>query len=145
MKTIIWIIVLALVAWGIYALVDDRDNTLVPEEITQEENNNATTTPNSAAGGIELAVREFTVTGKNFTLTPSTMKVNAGEKVRITFKNDSGTHDLVVDGYNVRTKILQSGQSETIEFLADKTGTFEYYCSVGTHRQQGMKGTLTVE
>lgn len=148
MKTLIWIIVLALVAWGVYALVDRDGDNLQPttNDTQQGTDSTATTTDSSgAAGGIELAVREFTVSGKNFSFAPATMRVNEGEKVRITFKNDSGTHDLVVEGYNARTKILQAGQSETIEFLADKTGTFEYYCSVGTHRQQGMKGTLIVD
>ncbi len=148
MKTLIWVVVLALVAWGVYALVDKDDNNPQPTTNNPQQTNSdstATTTPNGAAGGIELAVREFTVSGKNFSFVPSTMRVNEGEMVRITFKNDSGTHDFVVEGYNQRTKILQSGQSETIEFLADKKGTFEYYCSVGTHRQQGMKGALIVD
>ena len=140
MKALITILVLALIGWGIYAMVDDGDSVAVPNN-NQEEND--TTTPNPA-GGIELAVTEFTVRGKNFSFTPATMAVNKGDKVRITFINDSGTHDFVVDGYNVRTKTLQTGQSETIEFIADKTGTFEYYCSVGSHRSMGMKGTLTV-
>ncbi|MEY4731380.1 MAG: hypothetical protein RL681_326, partial [Candidatus Parcubacteria bacterium] len=46
--------------------------------------------------------------------------------------------------FNAATKVLTDGQSETIEFVANKAGTFEYYCSVGSHRQMGMKGTLTV-
>jgi plastocyanin len=29
--------------------------------------------------------------------------------------------------------------------VADKKGTFEYYCSVGQHRALGMKGKLVVE
>ena len=143
MKALIWIIVLALVAWGVYALVD-RDDDLQPAT-NDSQQTVATTTPDSTLDDTELAVREFTVTGRAFSFTPSTMTVNKGERVRITFNNAAGTHDLVVDGYNVRTKILQGGESETIEFVADEAGTFEYYCSVGTHRQQGMKGTLTVE
>ncbi len=90
-------------------------------------------------------VKEFTVTGKNFSFLPATMSVKKGDRVRITFVNESGTHDLVVDGYNARTNIIQGGAKETIEFVADKAGTFEYYCSVGKHREMGMKGTLTVQ
>lgn len=73
------------------------------------------------------------------------MEVNRGERVRITLVNDQGTHDLVVDGYNVRTKTIQVGQSETIEFMAEEAGVFEFYCSIGSHRQMGMKGTLVVK
>lgn len=91
------------------------------------------------------AVKEFTVSGKNFSFAPAAMTVKKGDRIRITFVNESGTHDLRVDGYNVGTKTTQSGASETFEFLADKAGSFEYYCSVGQHRQMGMKGTLIVQ
>lgn len=90
------------------------------------------------------AVRSFTVDGANFTFAPASMQVKKGDTVRITFKNTSGTHDLVIDEFNARTKILNGGAQETIEFVANKAGSFEYYCSVGQHRALGMKGTLVV-
>lgn len=91
------------------------------------------------------SVKEFTVTAKNFSFAPATMAVKKGDTVKITFVNSAGTHNLIVDGYNVGTKTIQGGAQETITFVADKAGTFEYYCSVSTHRQMGMKGTLTVQ
>lgn len=33
----------------------------------------------------------------------------------------------------------------SVTFVADTLGTFEYYCSVGNHRAQGMVGNLVVE
>ena len=80
--------------------------------------------------------------GKDGKIIP--MNVKKGDTVKITFKNTGGMHDLKIDGYTVGTKIIQGGAQETFQFVADKAGTFEYYCSVGTHRQMGMKGTLTV-
>ena len=65
--------------------------------------------------------------------------------MRIVFKNNKGTHDWVIDEFNARTKTIQSDQTDTIEFIADKLGTFEYYCSVSNHRQMGMVGQLIVE
>ena len=73
------------------------------------------------------------------------MTVNVGDTVRITLRNTGGMHDLKIDEFNAKTKVLQSGEEETIEFVVDKAGTFEYYCSIGTHRQMGMVGTLTVQ
>lgn len=91
------------------------------------------------------SVKEFDVIGTPFAFDVTSITVKKGDTVRINFTNAEGVHDWVVDEFTGgRTKILQSGQSETIEFVADKAGTFEYYCSVGTHRQMGMKGTLTV-
>jgi plastocyanin len=99
---------------------------------------------NSAQSSTSAEVKEFTVNGSNFKFEPATMTVNQGDTVRITFKNTGGFHDLTIDEFNVKTKQLGANAEETVEFVADKAGTYEYYCSVGQHRQMGMKGTLTV-
>ena len=90
-------------------------------------------------------VKTFVVIGKPFSFTPAQITVNKGDTVIIIFKNESGTHDWRIDEFNAQTKILQAGQEQTIQFIADKVGTFEYYCSIGTHRQMGMKGNLIVK
>jgi plastocyanin len=149
MKALLTIIILALLAWGAYALFGPEDQVAAPVGTTDSTQTyltpaqTATSTATSSPTVIP-AVKEFTVRGSNFSFSPATMQVNRGDRVRITFQNQSGTHDLVVNGYNVRTQVLQTGQSETIEFVANQSGTFEYYCSVGQHRAMGMKGTLTV-
>lgn len=86
-----------------------------------------------------------TVIAENFKFTPSEIKVKKGDKVRIVFNNKSGNHDFVLDEFNVKTKQTNGPSTETVEFTADKTGTFEYYCSVMQHRQMGMKGNLIVQ
>ncbi|PIR96730.1 MAG: hypothetical protein COT91_05100 [Candidatus Doudnabacteria bacterium CG10_big_fil_rev_8_21_14_0_10_41_10] len=90
-------------------------------------------------------IKEFAVTGIPFEFSLSEIRVNKGDTVRIAFTNGQGTHDWVIDEFNARTNILQTEQTETIEFVADQTGEFEYYCSVGNHRQLGMKGILIVQ
>jgi len=50
-------------------------------------------------------------------------------------------HNLNIDEFNVHTGDLGYFQTKSITFLADKNGTFEYYCSI--HPE--MKGILTVE
>ncbi len=88
--------------------------------------------------------KEFTVTGANFSFTPSEIAVTKGDKVKITFKNTNGFHDFVIDEFKVATSRINTGGQETVSFIADKSGEFEYYCSVSTHRMMGMKGTLIV-
>ncbi|MBI2045223.1 cupredoxin domain-containing protein [Candidatus Pacearchaeota archaeon] len=93
----------------------------------------------------------FEVSGKNFrffrdNLESPELKVKQGDRVRIVFTNEEGFHDFVIDEFaGARTKQIPAGSSETIEFAADKAGTFEYYCSVGKHRANGMFGKLIVE
>lgn len=36
-------------------------------------------------------------------------------------------------------------ETGTITFVEDKKENFEYYCTVGKHRETGMKSTLGIE
>ncbi|OGI65520.1 hypothetical protein A3A95_03040 [Candidatus Nomurabacteria bacterium RIFCSPLOWO2_01_FULL_39_18] len=102
--------------------------------------------PMDTPGIVEIPiVKEFSVSGKNFSFTPSTIKVKKGDRVKITFKNSAGFHNFVIGEFGVTTKQAQAPYEEVLEFTADKAGSFEYYCSVGSHRATGMKGTLVIE
>lgn len=90
-------------------------------------------------------VKTFEVTGSNFSFSVPEMKVNQGDTVIIVFSNADGMHDWVIDEFNARTPIIKAGETAEVTFVADQTGTFEYYCSVGQHRANGMKGNLIVE
>ncbi|MDP3883065.1 MAG: cupredoxin domain-containing protein [Candidatus Staskawiczbacteria bacterium] len=93
----------------------------------------------------ETVVKTFTVTAKNFSFEPAEIKVSLGDRVKIIFNNTEGFHDFVIDEFNVKANQAQAPSTQEVEFIADKTGTFEFYCSVGTHRQMGMVGNLIVE
>jgi len=99
----------------------------------------------AACPSTSAPVKEFVVTGQNFSFSPSTIIVKKGDRVKITFKNTQGFHDFKIDEYSVAAAQTKSPAEEVLEFTADKVGTFEYYCSVGSHRAMGMKGTLKVE
>ncbi len=88
--------------------------------------------------------KEFTITSQNFSFSPSSITVKKGDRVKITFKNANGFHDFKIDEFGVGAQRSEAPAQEILEFTADKTGSFEYYCSVGTHRMLGMKGTLVV-
>ena len=67
-----------------------------------------------------------------------------GDTVRINVNNTSGTHDFTLDEFGVK-KETPEGEVTVVEFVADKTGEFKYYCSKYDHRQLGQEGTLIVE
>lgn len=115
---------------------EDQENVPVVNEPAQNE-----TTPPPA----ESAVKEFRVVGSPFKFSPNEIKVKQGDTVRIVFVNESGNHDWRIDEFNAATKVIKGGETDTVQFVVDKKGTFEFYCSVGTHRQMGMKGNLIVE
>ena len=101
-------------------------------------------TPKSAeeAGS---AVRSYIITARNFEFDATELKVKKGDTVKVSLYNSEGSHDFVLDEFNVRAEVLDVGESQEVEFIADKIGKFEYYCSVGSHRAMGMVGKLIVE
>jgi hypothetical protein len=50
-------------------------------------------------------------------------------------------HNFNIDELNVHSKDLDYTESQTITFVADTPGTFQYYCSI--HPE--MKGNITIE
>src|SRR3989344_5582778 len=75
-------------------------------------------------------VKEFSVDASPFKFSPANITVNKGDTVKITLTNVEGTHDLKLDEFTgASTRILKTGETQTITFVADKSGTFEYYCS----------------
>lgn len=102
-------------------------------------------TKTGAKSATEKNVKRFEVEGKPFSFSLKEIRVAKGDTVEIVYTNKDGFHDWVIDEFKAKTKQIKTGESETIRFVADEVGSFEYYCSVGTHRQQGMVGTLIVE
>lgn len=121
--------------------IGDAMDTTTTMENDSNSSNNATTDSESMMG----EVKTYEVEGGSFYFTPKEIKVNKGDTVKIVFKNVQGFHDWVLDEFNAKTKQIPAGETDEVTFVADKAGTFEFYCSVGTHRQQGMVGKLIVE
>jgi plastocyanin len=89
--------------------------------------------------------RVFEVTGINYGYDVSEIRVRQGETVTIQFESTDGFHDIVIDEFSVASKKVEPGVRTSVTFVADRVGTFEYYCSVGSHRAHGMVGSLIVE
>lgn len=154
MKNLYIIWVLVLVVLGFFVFMGGNNKLEAPTLGENTDNTNVVSKdmPVPGSSGVvdvtvitTSAVKEFTITAENFSFSPSLITVKKGDRVKITFKNSEGFHDFVVDEFGVATKQTKAPTTEVLEFTADKVGSFEYYCSVGTHRAMGMKGTLKVE
>ena len=134
------VVVIGLIAWPL--VYGKNKNTQNPEsKPTISESMMEPTSSNQMmeeAGSIK-------VEGGKFYFKPNEIRVKKGEKVKIIFTNAEGLHDFVIDEFAVKTDRISDGQTTEVEFTPDKTGTFEFYCSVPNHRQMGMKGNLIVE
>jgi cytochrome c oxidase subunit 2 len=116
------------------------------------ESHEQTTTASETPGTSQTSASEnddaditITVEGSNYSFSPDKITVKKGQKVKIVLDIKQGTHDWVVDVFNAATEIKSAGTTTSVVFVADKTGSFEFYCSVGNHRTLGMVGTLIVE
>ncbi len=139
------VIVVVLVA-GFLLLKGANKPAEMATNTTVENNSTATgSASESSSSAMAGEVKAFSVVGSSFKFEPAVLKVKKGDTVKITFKNSGGTHNFVIDELGVSTKVLKAGAEEVLEFKADKAGSFEYYCSVGNHRQMGMKGMLEVQ
>ncbi len=156
MKTLISLIVVVALAWGGYAYYKNHNSPTVENTSTNtnptESNSNAIplgavmedgTVPSTATTS-NATTKNFTISAGNYFFAPKTLSVNKGDTVNITVSNSGGFHDFKIDEFKVSTSRLSSGQSATVTFVADKAGSFQYYCSVGDHRAMGMWGTITV-
>lgn len=94
----------------------------------------------------EPAAAEFDLRAGNWYIEPNAISVSQGDNVKINLLVESGTHGLGIEGYGVSTGSLGPGESGSVEFVADKKGTFRFYCNVACgagHRD--MQGQLVVE
>lgn len=94
----------------------------------------------------QSAVHSITLNAFEFGYDNATLKLKAGEKVKLTFNNTGKMkHDYVIEGTSIRTPVIEAGKSTTLEFTAPAKGAYKGFCSVGAHRAAGMENTIVVE
>ena len=73
--------------------------------------------------------------------------VKRGDTVEVTLTNNGQTvHDFTVEEFGVTmdSTTVDPGESVTVTFIANRAGTFTYFCAQPGHKELGMKGTLIV-
>ena len=89
-------------------------------------------------------VKEFKMTSKQFSFEPGVIEVNKGDKVRLIVTSIDVPHGIAIPEYGINER-LDPGKPVTIEFTADKQGTFTSFCSVFCGSgHSNMKGKLIV-
>ncbi len=76
---------------------------------------------------------------------PQTVTVLRSDGIKLVLNNtDEMPHGFAIDAYGIN-KVVRAGETITIEFVADKAGVFDFYCSVpcGPGHSQ-MTGQLIV-
>ncbi len=94
--------------------------------------------------GVPETVVVIDVEAGSFYYKPNVITVKKGQPAKIVLSSKDMMHDFNIDELNVRLPIVKSGNTGEVEFVADKVGEYEYYCSVGQHRKNGQVGKFIV-
>lgn len=81
-------------------------------------------------GATESATtREFEIVAQQYSYSPNVIRVNQGDRVKITLYSIDVMHGLAIDDYPVT---LQSwvAKTDSVEFVADQAGKFRMRCTV---------------
>ncbi len=104
-------------------------------------------TASTAASSGGTVIKTVTVHETEFKLTPSTISLAKSGTYAFKGVNDGTvTHALAVEGNGVDedSADISAGSSGTLKVTLPKGGTYEIYCPVDGHKNQGMKGKITV-
>ncbi len=116
---------------------DDESDTTTAASDTSTES--STTASGGGGGSVDISETEFA-------LDPADSTVDAGS-VTLTATNDGSIdHNLEIEGNGIEevTDTLAPGDSGKLAVDLEP-GTYELYCSIDSHKDQGMEGELTVE
>jgi uncharacterized cupredoxin-like copper-binding protein len=116
---------------------DSTSSTTAASDTTASES----TTSASTGGGETVAISET-----EFQLDPSDPSVKAGT-VTFDVSNDGQTvHNLEIEGNGVEEVTDDLSPGDSAQLAVDlQPGTYEIYCSIDSHRDQGMEGEVTVQ
>jgi heme/copper-type cytochrome/quinol oxidase subunit 2 len=92
-----------------------------------------------------LSAATIEVTCQKSFYTPDVIHARLNEPLTIILKSADVTHGFAIDEFKI-AKEVSPGETVTIQFTPDKTGTFHYYCVVRCGKKHlQMRGTLIVE
>jgi plastocyanin len=99
----------------------------------------------AADRAIDAGAQQVTVTARNVAFEPADIEIAAGSWTLITFVNaDPIFHDWEVEGVANVEAAARPGQTSTVRFIIDRPGEYEILCTVPSHADAGMVGTLVV-
>jgi heme/copper-type cytochrome/quinol oxidase subunit 2 len=88
--------------------------------------------------------REITLTARNYRFAPSRIEVRQDDLVKLTVQSEDNAYSVTIDEYRVSRRV-PAGASTTLEFRADRAGTFAFYSNLTNDaRHAQMKGELVV-
>lgn len=97
-----------------------------------------------AVVGSDGNAKEFAILAKQWEFEPEVIEANLGDNVKLNIKSLDVTHGFALPDFSVNSRI-DAGKTTTVEFIADKKGSFNFFCNVQCGEGHGgMRGKLVV-
>jgi heme/copper-type cytochrome/quinol oxidase subunit 2 len=88
--------------------------------------------------------RELTLTARDYSFSPNRIEATQDDLIKLTVQSADNAYGFTIDEYRV-SKRVPAGGSTTIEFRADRAGTFAFYSGLKSDsRHEQMRGQLVV-
>ncbi|PCI29277.1 hypothetical protein COB52_02660 [Candidatus Kaiserbacteria bacterium] len=93
---------------------------------------------------------EIDVVADNWQFEPNIIIVKKGDNVRLNIESIDTNHGITIPDFEI-SEFLVSGEMIVIQFVADKSGEYQFFCNVfcgfgdSKHGHPSMRGTLIVE
>jgi uncharacterized cupredoxin-like copper-binding protein len=108
--------------------------------------------PSTTVGASGGVIKTVAIKESEFKLSPSSVTLSKpGTYAFKAENNGSVQHSLTIEGKGVKgdevelEQALSPGQSGVLTVTFQKSGTYEMYCPVDGHEQEGMKGEVVVK
>ena len=103
------------------------------------QNDSQSSTPDQIEPTGEVKV--FEMTARQFSFEPGTITVEKGDTVKLTITSIDVTHGFALPDFGIYEN-LEPGKMVNVEFVADKEGTFNFFCSVPCGSGHGGAGRI---
>jgi cytochrome c oxidase subunit 2 len=100
---------------------------------------------NGSAQAPQPGVSEFELPAVKYNFAPNVIRVKKGDRVKLVITAEDREHGFKLAAFHIDQR-LPKGEAVTVEFTADRAGTFPFECSVfcGLGHKK-MTGQLIVE
>ena len=145
------LVLAAVVAFGLNR--NQNSETKSSDPTTEEQTESSTAAKDEAevlvkeksSAMMESNTQVVAVEGGSFYYKPNEIRAKKDQPITIQLTSVDMMHDFRIDELKVKTEIAKNGETVEVTFTPTEAGSFEFYCSVGSHRAQGMVGKLIVE
>jgi len=123
---------------------EDEEETLEEQE-TETETGAEETDSTSEEVDETIEIRGFA----DNSYSVEELNIEEGQTVEFIYTHEAGQHDLVLENSEgeevASTDVLtEEGESDSFTYTFEDADDYEFFCSVGTHRQAGMEGTIQI-